>query len=1244
MVVPANITAGTPSRGSIIHASEDGSATNSKGHLEEDISRLQSAAREYSASLTYGIGDFVQESNTVYINTTAITTPEAFTVSKWEAFLSDTSPTMSDPNFTGTATAENLVITGNLLVDGTTVTKNAETINLGDNHIYLNSGYTAVAAESGGFVVNYLPTSTADTVLAGAFVAGIAATSNPTVTTVGAATFATGDLIQVSDSDMSENDGIYEVESHAANLLTIRGIGLVATVQDFSDNQFIANASDNAVITKVNVSTLHAGTDGIWETAKGSVTGFVFDDLVMENATQTVLNKTSHSPNGTELLPPYAFENSVSTGMRYDSATPSLAFSLGGKDILKLTASGKNYLKIVTVDDDIEEASVQLIPDGEDANTNLILNGKGGGSVNINIGSGDGEVFIGENETIEISNAGAVSIGTQSNLAAINTSGNVLLLGANTANGTRTRMIMRSPADSKNITIGVNNLAVDSGSMFLENTDGTEMRLRNIAGTAISISSLNTTLGGTLNLPTAADYQINSVSVLSSTTLGSGVVSSSLTSLGTLNSLTISDDLTVDTDTFFVDAANKRVGINTTTTISPLTFANTVAAITATPNRISLFNPGFGFGVSSSTLNIQSGANIRFYSGTSILTELAVLHSNGGFGINVDTPDANFHVESDDADTTAISIMASLGANAGITSTRVGSQDPDGIVTGLGGEIYIRDNGILSDIYFNKEAISGTDWESISTNPSTIIEISSTAELEARPEVSAGTFTLTQNTTIDLKAAISSTTNFALNGFSLTIDGHRRAGVTWTYSGTGNFTSGTGSFRLLSVLQMISSSTGTFLSLQGEGVTVTVVVLQESAIIGWDNLGTISDATILQDTTRYTQNTIGFTLTDCNPRFTTVGAFNSTATTPLFTINAPAAAILGTISNTIGTNNTAVFKINPGINNDTRMLFSDSAFSGSNFFETSGGSTGTFTAVANAAIAATTITGVTDSSGVARFAFTGVSTFVHQEVVISGFTTNTDYNGTFIITATDGSTYFEIASIDFGTTETGSFLSNSVTLTDTATTLSNGDTLVIDTDDSTDYDTGATVYNKLTNTVQINRTFTVTKSGTWDTSGIDQTDPRVLSLGITNFADSQYKAEGVTNANTTATTITDGTYAAISAGTFTVITDERFKLIDDIAAIWEYTANEPFNGKLTGNLSGIKTGSTGKYRIAMSTNGVVPTFATANYIQMEVKTTTIGTPLEFSVILNKGDTIQLMMAGDGTSDNITVTDLKTGIQ
>lgn len=80
---PAELDPGTPSDTSIVHASENGVSTNSKGHDERNISRLQGTAPLYSSSKTYNLNDLVTESGTVFRNTTAIAIPETFTPSKW---------------------------------------------------------------------------------------------------------------------------------------------------------------------------------------------------------------------------------------------------------------------------------------------------------------------------------------------------------------------------------------------------------------------------------------------------------------------------------------------------------------------------------------------------------------------------------------------------------------------------------------------------------------------------------------------------------------------------------------------------------------------------------------------------------------------------------------------------------------------------------------------------------------------------------------------------------------------------------------------------------------------------------------------------------------------------------------------------------------------------------------------------------------------------------------------------------
>lgn len=182
-----------------------------------------------------------------------------------------------DVSLTGGA---DLVVGGNLTVDGTITTVDSVTLNVEDSHIFLASNYTTAVAREGGLAVNYLPTATNDTVAATGFVAGSAGVSNPTVNTTGAATFAAGDVIVITDSDSPENNGLFEVLTHAANVLTIAGVGTSATTFSFFQNQFVTDTTVAGTITQVNVSVLQAGTDGIFEVGAGSNTSAItFADL-----------------------------------------------------------------------------------------------------------------------------------------------------------------------------------------------------------------------------------------------------------------------------------------------------------------------------------------------------------------------------------------------------------------------------------------------------------------------------------------------------------------------------------------------------------------------------------------------------------------------------------------------------------------------------------------------------------------------------------------------------------------------------------------------------------------------------------------------------------------------------------------------------------------------------------------------------------------------------------------------------
>jgi len=140
----------------------------------------------------------------------------------------------------------------------------------------LNSSYTTAVGVTSGVAVTIEGTATTDTVTGGPFVVGVASTSNPTVVTDGSATFAQDNIVQISDT--RNNNNYYEVESHVGTLLTVRGIGTVATVEDFTGVDFFPE-TDDAVITKVEVSVIRSNTSGDWETAKGSVTPLVYTTL-----------------------------------------------------------------------------------------------------------------------------------------------------------------------------------------------------------------------------------------------------------------------------------------------------------------------------------------------------------------------------------------------------------------------------------------------------------------------------------------------------------------------------------------------------------------------------------------------------------------------------------------------------------------------------------------------------------------------------------------------------------------------------------------------------------------------------------------------------------------------------------------------------------------------------------------------------------------------------------------------------
>jgi hypothetical protein len=233
-----------------------------------------------------------------------------------------------------------LVIDGNLTVNGEITAITTEVL-VADSSIFMNNGYSTVAGRAGGLAVNYLPTATTDTVN-GSFSAGVAGVSNPTVVTTGAATFVVGDCIQIASASDAANNGLFEVLSHAANTLTIRGIGTSASTFPFFQNQFVTDATIAGSIVQITVSVIQSGTDGVWETGSGDNSGSItFVDLTtaagstLDAAYQAGNTITTSAADGDVVIAGTEKLDVTSTG----GVSISNFLNLGGTAGVELTAA-----------------------------------------------------------------------------------------------------------------------------------------------------------------------------------------------------------------------------------------------------------------------------------------------------------------------------------------------------------------------------------------------------------------------------------------------------------------------------------------------------------------------------------------------------------------------------------------------------------------------------------------------------------------------------------------------------------------------------------------------------------------------------------------------------------------------------------------------------------------------------------------------------------------------------------------
>ncbi len=246
------------------------------------------------------------------------------------------------------------------------------------------------------------------------------------------------------------------------------------------------------------------------------------------------------------------------------------------------------------------------------------------------------------------------------------------------------------------------------------NISGTQVLSSTTLGTGIINSSLTSNTGnlvnnGTMNLTTGNDYQINSTSVLNTTTLGSNVVNSSLTSVGTLTSAVISGDMTVNTNTLVVDSTNNRIGLGIT---NPSNYFHLSVSDSSNTSQMTIHNES---DVSRAGLTLNAGdLNFNFQLDGS--GQYAVIENlNGDIGYYAkDTGDHRFYNTDSNNENLTILNNSNVGIN---NSTPSYNLDVSGDIN-LTGVLY--QNGVtLSNWISSGNDIYNTNSSNVGINNST---------------------------------------------------------------------------------------------------------------------------------------------------------------------------------------------------------------------------------------------------------------------------------------------------------------------------------------------------------------------------------------------------------------------------------------------------------------------------------------------------------------------------------------------
>ena len=225
----------------------------------------------------------------------------------------------------------------------------------------MNKDYTAVSAQTGGLVVNYLPTSNSVTT-AGAGVITVPGDIEITLSSQTADTLTAGMFVQAHGATLTENNGIFKVVSNNTASLLVLETTLAAN-EDFLQNIMTATTDTGITFTQINLSVLRAGTDGTWEVGVGGDTSSMTFSNLITGSSGVEISSTSNTEHSIVRMDTATSDKTVQdSGITIDDSDNISMPSTAGNITMPTSATGNAH--IYSSAQQVDASAGNASPDG----------------------------------------------------------------------------------------------------------------------------------------------------------------------------------------------------------------------------------------------------------------------------------------------------------------------------------------------------------------------------------------------------------------------------------------------------------------------------------------------------------------------------------------------------------------------------------------------------------------------------------------------------------------------------------------------------------------------------------------------------------------------------------------------------------------------------------------------------------------------------------------------------------------